>query len=121
MKTPQQILIAAAELIERNGKAEDVYIDIPAVVTDGTLIALDEDPARCRMCVMGAIGFVASGSLNGPRSQYSHEPTPDEAAGTAAVQLLKDVVGPHIIDWSDGNSAATVVWGLRHAAGVEPS
>lgn len=115
-KTPQQILNLAADLIDRNGKANGSFI----TNYGGTY----KPVGQCRMCPLGAIGYVTTGDVHGYR----------EEASAGAVRLLMDSLGVErwgswenerrdaivvIGDWSDGNSKDDVVARLREVASSE--
>lgn len=104
------LLLAAADVIERNGKASGVYVDNDQMQDAGT--PLHQLP----MCALGAIGYVDSGV---PGSCIT------SAANSAVEAIVKSIDseyrfvghGPRTVmmvgDWSDANPAETVVARLR--------
>lgn len=129
MKTTREILIEAAELIERNGKAEGAFVwEVPGIPW-----------ANSPMCAVGAIREATGWHAKCPagkclaedsyQSSYAEWLTVRNRAYRVLVDHLltnalayepsrnrRESIGI-IVDWSDNHDAATVVSELRAAAG----
>jgi hypothetical protein len=95
----RQILLDAADLIEREGHCKDVL-----------------DDGQGRHCALGAIYL----------TQHGGRPTregPDLRAAYSAVSHLQDLVGPNIPAWNNhpDRTAAEIIGTLRTCALGEPS
>lgn len=101
-KTTKQILLEAADHIERYGKIEESFVD--PVYLDAN--AYDHAP----MCAIGALNYVAVGDPLGP----GHPAVEARNALCDYVNTFR--TEGHIYAWSDSHSAAEVVDGLRGAA-----
>ena len=102
--TPQEVLLAAAELVET-----------PGVWIQGDLVA-KEDDGTVRCCAYGALDLV-SGFLNEELDVLSGEDTPPELLG--AMEALFEYTGRYrVAEWNDApeRTAADVAATMRRAA-----
>lgn len=115
MLSNSEVLTAAAELIERNGKCKGHLYAFYG--EDGAMGTLADRP----MCALGAIGYVSTGHPSGYRASWGalqlllrSEPTLRRLLGRPIGQQAS-----YMAAWSDSRDADTVVSCLRKAADLE--
>ena len=93
--TPQQVLLAAADLMEKCGKATGQYVD-----------------EQGRVCALGAIGRSLLFSCCDGEDTIRFRSAVDD--------LLRKHIGEELLitEWSDASDAATVIATLRKAGGA---
>jgi hypothetical protein len=117
-KTTAQILADAADVIDRNGWIQNSMYDVDSK-------RVGKAPARCAVCLMGAINIAAFGLPSEMLVPYDVQESvrPAQLARVAAVEHLADLqagaVGfPALSDWNDapGRTRDQVTAFLRAAA-----